>query len=214
MAGTNPGNFSVRGVHINQALSQLSVGFMPQGMVAEQIFPVLPVTHESDAYWVWDKGQAFRTERSDGKGTLRPDGAPSKQVNFGGTAKLYTAEEYAAKVRVTDRERSNADSALRLEVSKMTRAQKLVLWEQEIRVASLLTTSTNYAAGNTVTLSGTSQWNNASFASQTAGTQSIIEQNVDAGREAVRLATGGLEANTIIIPRAVARVIKRDVGVP
>lgn len=213
MAGTNPGNFSnARGVHINVALGNLSIGYHPAGMVAEQIFGVIPVTHESDDYWFWDKGQAFRTERSDGKGSLRPDGTPAKEVEFGATVRQYVAEEYSYRTKITDRQRANADSALQLEVSKVRRAQDLVLLDQEVRVASLLTTAANYAAANTTTLAGTAQWNNASFASQ-QGTQSVIEANIDAGREAIRIATGGLEANTIIIPRAVARVMKRDIGV-
>lgn len=213
MAGTNPGNFTVRGVHINQALQNLSIGYHPANMVAEQVFPVLPVQHESDVYWFWDKGQAFRQERSDGKGTLRADGARAKEANFGGTAKSYIAEEWALETFITDRERANADSALNLEAGKIRRIQDLVLLDQEQRVANLLTTPGNYPAGNTVTLSGTGQWNNASFASQSSATQSIIESNIDAGREAIRLATGGLEPTHIIIPRAVARVMKRDVGV-
>jgi hypothetical protein len=207
-----PINFGVRGVHVNQPLSNLSIGYHPVGMVAEAVFPVVPVRHESDVYYKWDKGQAFRVERTDGKSTLRADGTRAKGVNFGASTALYVAEEYALETKITDRERDNADSALQLEISKLRRVQDLVLLDQEIRVASLLTTAANYAAANTATLSGTSQWNNASFASQ-AGTQSVIEQNIDTGREAVRFATGGLEANTIIIPRVVARVMKRDIGV-
>ena len=213
MAGTNPGNFSVRGVHINVALSNLSIGYHPAGMVAEQVFNVIPVNHESDDYWFWDKGQAFRVARTDGKGTLRPDKARAIAVNFGAKVNSYTASEYAAETDISDRERDNADAALQLEVSKVRRAQDLVLLDQEIRVATLLTTTTNYAGANTTTLSGASQWNNASFASQSSATQSVIESNIDTGREAVRLATGGLEPNTIIVPRAVARVMKRDLGV-
>jgi hypothetical protein len=213
MAGTNPGNFSVRGVHINQALSTLSIGYHPSGMVAEQVFTPIAVNHESDDYWFWDKGQAFRVARSDGYGTVRADKSRAVAVNFGASVKSYTAFEFAAETDISDRERDNADAALQLEVSKVRRAQDLVLLEQEIRVAALLTNTATYAAANTTTLSGTSQWNNASFASQSSGTQSIIESNIDTGREAIRIATGGLEPNAIIVPRAVARVMKRDVGV-
>lgn len=212
MAGTNPGSFTVRGVHVNQALTNLSIGYHPANMVAEQVFGVLPVVHESDYYYKWDKGQALRVERTDGKGSLRADRTRAKHVNFGASLDQYTAEEYALETSISDRERANQDSVLNLEVSKIRRVQDLVLLDQELRVASLLTTTGNYSASNYTTLSGTSQWNNASFSSQ-AGTQSVIESNIDTGREAIRTATGGKEANTIIIPRIVARVMKRDIGV-
>lgn len=209
---SNPGNFTVRGVHVNQALTNLSLGYHPANMVAEQVFGVLPVVHESDYYYKWDKGQALRVERTDGLGSLRADRTRAKHVNFGATLDMYTNEEYALETSISDRERANQDSVLNLEVSKIRRVQDLVLLDQEIRVATTLTTTGNYGSSNRITLSGTDQWNNASFASQ-AGSQSVIEQRVDDGREAIRTATGGKEANTIIIPRIVARVMKRDIGV-
>ena len=65
----------VSGVHINAELTSLSLGYHPDGMIAEQVFPVIPVKHESDTYWKWDKGQAFNQLRSDGYGSLRANGA-------------------------------------------------------------------------------------------------------------------------------------------
>lgn len=212
MAGTNPGSATVQGVHVNAPLSQLSIGYHPTGMIAEMIFPVMKVAHESDLYYKWDKGQAFRVERSDGKGTLRADKARAKQFNYGFTLDSYTALEYAGEVSVSDREVANADSALQLQVSKVRRVQDEILLDQEIRVASLLTTTGNYASANFTTNSGTSQWNNASFASQTNGQHSVIKGQIETGKEAIRKATGGLLPNTIVIPRAVAAIMYNDVG--
>lgn len=201
-----------RGVHINQPLTNMSLGYHPTGMVAEQVYGVVPVAHESDYYYVWDKAQAFRLERGDGKGDLRADGAESLLEEFGATPALYMAEEYARKTRITDRQRANQDSVLQLEVSKTRRIQDKILLGQELRVASQLTTAGNWTNGNITTLSGVNQWNNASFASQ-AGTFSVIEMQFDNAREAIRKATGGKEANVCVIPAAVSRVMKRDIGV-
>lgn len=205
-------NFTVRSAHVNVPLTQFSVGYHPLGMIAEQVFPVVSVSNESDYYYFWDKGQAFRVERSDGKGSLRADGTRPKLVNFGATLKTYTAEEFAMETRITDRERANADNALALEQSKVRRVQDLLYIDYEIRVAAALTTAATYPAANVATLSGTSQWNNASFASQTGNQHSIIKANIEAGKEAIRKATGGLLPNTIVIPRAVAAVMYNDVG--
>lgn len=203
---------SARGVHINEPLTNISLGYHPTGFIAEQVFPPIPVAHESDYYYVYDKAQAFRLERADGKGDLRADGAPSRLEEYGATPALYQAEEYARKTRITDRQRANQDPVLQLEISKVRRVQDKLLLGQELRIANLLTTAGNWTNGNSTTLSGTSQWNNASFSSQ-AGTFSVIEQKFDNAREAIRQATGGKEANVAIIPAAVSRVMKRDIGV-
>lgn len=205
-------NFTVRSAHVNVPLTQFSVGYHPLGMIAEQVFPVVPVSNESDYYYFWDKGQAFRVERSDGKGSLRADGTRPKLVNFGATLKTYTAEEFAMETRITDRERANADNALALEQSKVRRVQDLLYIDYEIRVSGALTAAATYPAANVVTLSGTSQWNNASFSSQTGNQHSVIKANIEAGKEAIRKATGGLLPNAIVIPRAVAAVMYNDVG--
>jgi hypothetical protein len=210
MAGTATPNYTVRGVHINQALSLLSVGYHPMGMVAEQLFPVTKVAHESDDYYFWDKGQRFRLDRTDGYGSLRADGTRARQVNFGAVPKTYTAEEFALETFITDRVRANADSALQLEITKTRSVQDLVLLDQELRVASIITNTSNNS--NSTTLSGTSQWNNASFVSQPTNTFSAIKANLDTGMEAIRLATGGLDPNVIMIPKSVARVMARDIA--
>lgn len=186
--------------------------YRPTGFVADQLFPVLPVKKRSDLYYVWDKGQRFRLERSDGRNTMRADGARSKQVNFGFTTANYSAEEWALSTFVTDEERDNQDQPLQLEVSKVQGTQDLLLLDYELRVANLVTTTGNYDSTNFTTLAGTSQWNNASFASQTNGNVSVIKQNLDDGKEAIRKATGGLDPNVIVVPAAVERVMARDLG--
>ena len=213
MAGTNVGGINATNVHVNQLLTNFSIGYHPDGFIAEQAFPVMPVKHENDNFAVWDKGTAFRVDRADGQASKRADGTRAIGVNFGWTQTAYVAQEYAREVQITDRTRANADDVFQLEATMTRKAQDLLLLDQELRVAKLLTTTTNYPAANTVTLSGTGQWNNAAFASQSSATQSVIELNMDTGREAIRIATGGKEPNVVILPRPVARVVARDLGV-
>lgn len=206
-------NFTVGNVHVSAPLTQLSIGYHPMGMIAEQIFPVIRVNHENDLYYVWDQAQAFRLERGDGYDDMRADGSEARTESYGATLKSYQAYEFARRTTVTDRERANADSVLQLETSKIRRTQDKILLNQELRIGKILTTTANYDSTNFVTLAGTSQWNNASFASQNTATQSVIKKNIDDGKEGIRSATGGLEANTIVVPAAVARVMARDVGI-
>lgn len=212
MAGSPGPNFTVTGVHVNAPLTQLSIGYHPQGLVAEQVFPVLAVSHESDLYYKWDKGQAFRVGRSDGAGSLRADKAVAKRRNYGATLDSYLAQEYALEDSVSDREAANADSPLNLAASKIRRLQDEIMLDYEIRVATIATTTGNYASSNFTTLSGANQWNNASFASTTNGQHSVIAGEIYTGKNAVRASTGGLIPNTMVIPYAVAMVMANDPG--
>ena len=123
----------VRDVHVNQALTNVAIGYHPQGLIAEQIFPIVPVVHETDKFYIWDRTDPFRRES-----TLRADGAESNEVEFKVTTDTYSAEEYALKVGVTDREVSNADSVLQLKISKQKRLQDKLLVDMEARVAALV----------------------------------------------------------------------------
>jgi len=193
----------VNEVHIDAALSNIALGYHPAGMIAENIFPIVTVKKESDKYYEWNKGDAFRIPDN----TMRADGTKSKRIGFNISTSTYSAEEYALNVQVTDRQLANADSVINLRASKTRRLKDILTLDQEIRVASLLTTQANWASTNRVQRSGTQQWNNASF---DGGTTYGIEATLDTGKEAVRKGTGGLEPNIIIIPSAVAKVMKKD----
>jgi methylmalonyl-CoA mutase cobalamin-binding subunit len=192
-------SLSPANVHVNAALTNLAIGYNPMtaGFIAEQAVSVIPVQKEADTYYIWNRGDAFRIPS-----TLRADGAESNQVEFGLSTSTYSALEYALSIKLTDRQKANADSVLRLQQSSQTRLQNLLLADMEKRVATLLTTQGNYASTNRVQKSGTTQWSSGSYSE-------VIETVIDTGKEAVRAAIG-LDPNIIIIPSAVAKVMKRN----
>lgn len=213
MAGSPAPQFtSARQEHVNVPLSNFALGYHPTGFIAEQVFPVNPVKNESDLYYKYDKGQAFRVGRSDGRASIRPDGTRAKQLNFGATLDSYQAEESAYETYVTDRELANADSALNIEQSRIRRVQDLVLVDYELRVSNIVSNSANYPSANVTTNSGTSQWNNTGFTSSPAYQHSAIKAQFDAGIEAVRKSTGGLLPNYVILPRPIEVVMFNDPG--
>ncbi len=196
------GELSNRGVHINAVLSTWSVGYHPSGFIAEDVIQVVDVQNETDTYYKWNIGDAFRVPT-----TIRADGTQANEVTFGFTKDAYIANEYALKFRITDRTKKNYDTPLRLEMSLTRRTKDLMLLDQEVRVATLMRATANYASTNFVTLAGVNQWNNGSFAGS-------IEQVIDTANEAIRLNTGGnATPNTLILPQAVAKVVKRDTKV-
>ena len=190
---------TLRSVHIHQPLTNMSVGYHPEGMIAEQVAAVVPVAKESDFYYIWNKSDALR--RVD---TRRADGTRANRVDYGYSRAVYACDEYALEMQITDRQRRNADSELKLELAKIRRLQDSIKLDQESRVADLYTTTANYAGTNFATLSGVNQWNNASFVGS-------IETVLDDARETVRKLTfSNARPNMVILPEAVAKVVKRD----
>lgn len=190
-------NLAVRDVHVDAVLTNFSVGYHPTGFIAEQAAGLLNVKKESDKYYIWDRPSAFRVSSS-GIMSLRPDKTEAKVVDFGLSTSTYSAEEYALATLVSDREVKNADDVLKLRESKARRVQDLIMLEQEIRVATLLQTYTNWAS--TQYAEPNPNWNESN---------ATIEKDIDTGKEAVRSAIGS-EPNTIIIPAASAKWMKRD----
>lgn len=187
----------VRGVHISAPLSDLSIGYHPVGFIAERVHKVVPVNHENDLYYIWDRGDALRE-----MDTLRADGTSAHLADFGFAPAAYVCEEYALKTRLTDRQKGNADKVLNLQLSKIRRVQDLILAGQERRAANLFSAAALPAANQT-TLAGINQFNNGGFVGS-------IEQVIDTADEAIRQQLGGLPPNQLIIPKAVAKVVKRD----
>jgi len=190
---------TVRDVHQDAALTNFAIGYHPTGFVAERIAPPVKVNNESDKYYIWDRQSAFQVgPDADGTTSLRADKTESKTIDFGLSTSTYTAEEYALKILVSDREKKNSDSILRLRDSKRRRLQDILMLEQEIRVSTLLVTQANWASGHYA--EPNPNWNESN---------PTIEKDIDTGKEAVRKAIG-VEPNTIIIPAAVAKWMKRD----
>lgn len=188
---------AVGAVHQNTPLTNLVVGYNYPGFIADDVFPVLPVMKESDLYYSFDKSPWFRREDS-----LVPDRASAREINFSFGTGTYTAQRYGYQVTISARERANADNQLRLETAKLRFAKQLIQLDTEVRVAQLLTKSNT--AG--VTLSSSDQFDNASFTASGVP----IENRFDTAKEAIRQATGGFDPNVVVIPKAVAMVMKRD----
>lgn len=212
-AGYSPQS-GVGGVHIREDLGNLSIAYTPDNMtlIADQVFKPFAVKHESDLYWVWDKDQPFNTARTDGKGSLVADGVRPSELSFGATTATYKCQAYGHTVRLTDREKENADNSLDLETSKVQSVRGVVRLDYEVRVATAARLSASYASSNKIALSTTDQWNNASFASLNALGQSTIVSRIETGKTAVLKSTRGKLPNTIIIPYEVAAVMRNDQG--
>ena len=177
-------------VHVDAALSTISVMYKNAAFVAETVLPVLSVKKESDKYAVYGK-EAFKLVE-----TERADGTEANEASMSLSWADYAAVEHALRDIVTDRVRANADVAIQPDIDVTEFLTQLIALRQEKQMAALLT-STTLITHNT-TLSGTSQWSDYS--------NSVPLTNIKTAKASVRLNTG-LEANTLILGGDVAETL-------
>ena len=93
--------------HIDQVLSNISVGWTNNGLVAERLFPVVKVRKQADKYYTFGR-EAWLPESGD----YRAPGTEANEIpGVAVSLDTYYAQEHALQIAVTDEERENVDSA-------------------------------------------------------------------------------------------------------
>lgn len=179
-------------VHIDQALTNLSIQYKNAALIAEKVSPVLTVKKESDKYYLYGK-EAFKLID-----TYKADGAEAKEASLKLTTADYAASEYALKDIVTDRVRANADEAIDPDMDVNEFLTDLILLQLEQKVVDLLTATGTYTNSNYTTLSSTTQWSDF--------VNSVPLTNIKTAKASVRKLIGR-EANTLILGGDVAETL-------
>ena len=97
-------------VHVNQPLTNISIAFLQNAnnFVATRVFPNIPVSKQSDRYYVYDRGEFNRDEMK--------ERAPATESAGGGysldNTPTYFATQYSFHRDIPDQVRANADSVL------------------------------------------------------------------------------------------------------
>lgn len=140
-------------VHIDQALTNISVGWPTEGLAGAALFPTVTVRKQSDKYYVFGR-EGWLPEAD-----LRAPGTEANEI-MGAAVSVdtYYAQEHALQIAVTDEERENADSPLYPDRDGTNIVTSKIMLGRERTFQTLATTTTNYASGHSVTLSGTDQW--------------------------------------------------------
>ena len=135
-----------RDLHIDRLLSQMAIGYMENSTIAGTIAPVVTVDKQSDAYSVFSRADAMRTE--DDK---RSPGAEANKITRTISSDTYYAQNYALKYPITIEDRENADPVFRQNLwndaaNYVTR--KLALgWEVRAATLAFNTASVGSSAG-------------------------------------------------------------------
>lgn len=135
--------------HVDTAMSNVSIAFRNSEYIADQVFPTINVQKKSDVFYVFDRASWFRNQIGP-----RPPGTRARRVDYSITTSSYLCLPYAIAKSVTDEEVDNSDTPLQplVEATEFTTDQLML--GTEIRVANVVSSSTNWASASNLT-SGT-----------------------------------------------------------
>lgn len=146
---------TVTDVHVAAALTNIAVAYLQSddAYVADKIFPMVPVQHQTDVYFVWSKADFFRDEAQ-----KRADATESAGTGVNLKTQTYSASVWALHQDIGTQIRANADPAIDIDViSTRQLMQKMLIRRDRIFMASYMTTSVwgTDATGTTAAGGGT-----------------------------------------------------------
>lgn len=112
-------------IHVDTPLTNMSVAYMQSDsvMVANKVFPIVPVKKQSDLYFTYTRADLLRNEAA-----VRTYGAESKGGGYNVSTSPYYCNIYAFHKDVYPTERVNSDSPLQPDIDASEYvSQKLVL---------------------------------------------------------------------------------------
>lgn len=122
-----------RDIHIDAPLSEILINYRPAGSIAEEVFPVVPVMHQSDVFYKFDQADLWRTPD-----TIRAPLTAAKMADFNVSSDTYYARNFALSTGISIEDMSNADEVLNLRETKGLFIRDLLSLDQELRVANLV----------------------------------------------------------------------------
>lgn len=179
-------NPTVNSTHIDAVLTNMSVAYVQDAnnFIASKVFPVVPVSKQSDVYFTYSKADFLRDEMK-----KVADGSASPEAGYSLSTGTYYCDVWKLGHVIGDQRRANSDNPLdpdRDAVNFLTQ-QALIKRERQF-VSDVFTTgvwSTDVTGGT-----GFTRW------SDQAGSDPEID--IDAGRETI-LSNTGLEPNTLVL---------------
>lgn len=127
-------------LHVNRPLTSISIAYMQkaENFIADRVFPIVPVSKQSDAYWTYDQAYWNRDEMEQ-----RAPGTESVGNGYAVDAdQTYYAKIYAFHKDIPDPIRANADAPIDLdkEATEYVTAKALIkretLWAANYFVGS------------------------------------------------------------------------------
>ena len=201
MSITQSGDIRTGDVHVDSVLTNFAVKWGDPAFIADRVLPVIPVTKRSDKYHVWEF-DSLRLPEADNRG----EQDVAREIDFPLSTDTYFANDHALGRFLADQVRANADAGLAPAIQRAamaTQIKQMILRNWESEVATLLTTSGNYATDLYENLDSVA---NRNFDDSSGpGGIDIIQQHIDE----VELESGG-KVDTLWFASDTWRLLKSD----
>jgi len=192
---------TISDVHVDAILTNISVAYMQraENMIADKVFPVVPVDKKSNKYFTYTKGDWFRDEAQ-----RRAPGTESAGGGYNLSTDTYSADVFAFHKDVDDQTLANADTPLNplREAAEFVTARLML--RREVQFISDFMTTSVWANEKTGVASSPSssqfiQWSNYSTSDP------IVD--IEEAKEDI-LSTTGYEGNTLVLGYQAFRQLK------
>lgn len=179
---------------IDPILSSVAQGYKNAAMVADALFPIVPVGQRGGKIITFGK-EHFRLYN-----TARAPGTNTKRVQYGYTGGSFALAQHSLEGVVPFELQDEAAAVPGINLGRMAvnRTQDIIFLDREYAAAQLARNASNYASSNKVTLSGTSQWSDPA---------SNPSKDIETAREAIR-AQIGRRPNTVELGAKVFSALK------
>jgi len=185
---------TIQQVHIDKALTQISVAYKNEQFIADKIFLPVSVDKQSDKYYVYGK-DAFRVNDD-----RRAPGTEANEINWTLSLDTYFCDGHALRHAIPDEEVQNADSVFDLEADATELVTDGILLNKEIDAANKLLDPANYDSSLVLQMGTTvAKW------SDFQNSNPILD--IETAKQKIHKKSG-LRPNTLIISETVYNVLK------
>ena len=141
------GSATGRDLHVDQLLSQIALNYRPEGMIADQIFPIVPVMKESDSYPIFSRGEAFAIEK-----TTRSRGVEANRITRSVSSAQYIVKNYALAMDTPIEDRANMDAAWQFELEaggvRYLQDKLMLDWDRRAMSLAVSNVATTFLTGS------------------------------------------------------------------
>ncbi|NLD60930.1 hypothetical protein GX645_00550 [Candidatus Sumerlaeota bacterium] len=124
----------VNEVHIDAALTGVSVAYTNTDYAADVIAPAVPVLKQSDRYFICDPDREWMRKSDD----LRSPGTPANEVGYYMSSDSYYCQDHALEASVPDEERDNADPAIAPDIDRTEFLTEKIMLNREVALSNML----------------------------------------------------------------------------
>lgn len=170
-------------VHVDAILTNISTAYMQkaENFVATRVFPVVPVSKQSDKFYTYTKNDWFRDEAQ-----RRADATESAGGGYNLSTDSYQADVYAFHKDIGDQTRANADAPINVDREAAEFVTSRMLLKMETQFVSSFFTTSVWATDSTPS----NLWSDY--------TSSDPIGDIETGKRTI-LSTTGYEPNTLLL---------------